>query len=96
VEVQCLCNSHDRQEGKKVRSDMCYRAISSGNSSIVSSALSLRLFGEDITTAARDGKKVAQTSQLPQNAGDVAMDEGTEKENEDANLEDEGDDDAEQ
>jgi hypothetical protein len=56
----------------------------------------LRLFGEDITTVARDGKKVAQTSQLPQNAGDVGMDEGTEKENEDANLEDEGDDDTEQ
>ncbi|KAG1737380.1 S-adenosyl-L-methionine-dependent methyltransferase [Suillus lakei] len=56
------------------------------------SALSLRLFGEDITTAARDGgKKAPQTSQLPQNSGDVAPDEGADNEDEDAILEDEGD-----
>ncbi|OAX37510.1 S-adenosyl-L-methionine-dependent methyltransferase [Rhizopogon vinicolor AM-OR11-026] len=60
------------------------------------SALSLRLFGEDITTAARGGKMVVQASPLAQNTGDVAMDEGVENEDEDANLEDEGDNDAEQ
>jgi multisite-specific tRNA:(cytosine-C5)-methyltransferase len=60
------------------------------------SALSLRLFGEDITTAARDGgKKVPQTSQLPRNTGDVVMDEGLDNEDEDAILEDEGDNEAE-
>ncbi|KAG1859569.1 S-adenosyl-L-methionine-dependent methyltransferase [Suillus subalutaceus] len=60
------------------------------------SALSLRLFGEDITTAARDGgKKTPQTSQLPQNTGDVVPDEGADNEDEDAILEDEGDNEAE-
>jgi len=56
----------------------------------------LRLFGEDITTAAREGKKVGQTSQLPQNSGDVAADEGVLNEDEHLNSEDEGDDDTEQ
>jgi multisite-specific tRNA:(cytosine-C5)-methyltransferase len=68
-----------------------------GNPSTVLSALSLRLFGEDITTAARDGgKKAPQTSQLPQNTGDVVPDEGADNEDEDAILEDEGDNGAEQ
>jgi multisite-specific tRNA:(cytosine-C5)-methyltransferase len=68
-----------------------------GNSSTVLSALSLRLFGEDVTTAARDGgKKVPQTSQLPHNTGDVVPDEGADNEDEDAIPEDEGDDGAEQ
>jgi multisite-specific tRNA:(cytosine-C5)-methyltransferase len=62
----------------------------------VFSALSLRLFGEDITTAVRNGgKKVPQTSQLPQNTGDVVVDEGADNEDEDAILEDEGDNEAE-
>jgi len=67
-----------------------------GNPSTVFSALSLRLFGEDITTAARDGgKKVPQASQLPRNTGDVVVDEGADNEDEDAILEDEGDNEAE-
>jgi len=56
----------------------------------------LRLFGEDITTAAREGKKVGKTSHLPQNSGDVAADEGVLNEDEDLNPENEGDDDTEQ
>lgn len=77
-------------------SELFYHENFLDSSLIISSALSLRLFGEDITTSAREGKKVAQTSQPPQNTGDVAMDEGAENEDENVNLEDEGDDDVEQ
>ncbi|KAG1859577.1 hypothetical protein DFJ58DRAFT_726290 [Suillus subalutaceus] len=78
-------NSHDRQ-GKNIRLKYF--------TSHFAGALSLRLFGEDITTAARDGgKKASQTSQLPQNAGDVFPDEGADNEDEDAIIE--GDNEAE-
>ena len=65
-------------------------------SSVIFSALSLRLFGQDITAAREGGKKVPQTSQLPQNTGNAAVDEGAENDDEDLNLEDEGDDGTEQ
>jgi hypothetical protein len=62
LEVQCFFNIDDGQKGKKVLSTFTDRPHVERLIHRSSSALSLRLFGADITTAGRDAAQQKKSS----------------------------------